>query len=585
MRKLPLLLRVYITGVTLAAVAVFIWSLRLWRPVWTVESMAMPLVFGVIMAIAYHYPLDLPPKRKVRVETAALFAALLLFGAPTVVPIAVAAFILSHLISRDPWYDALFNAGQASLQVALAGFVYHNLSPSPTTPFTIDGLPQAAAVTAAAITIYLVNKLAVATAIGLQLGKNPLSIWRANWRFDVIAYAALLLLGVLTALTVSVYPWSIILTILPMAIVYLALKNSLEARLQAKEAIEEKRKTETILEKTFGGVIVLDTEMRITALNPAAEAIIGYAAHEVLGKPLSDVLGLEAGDLLTQAVEAGQPSVPREMTITSQIGTRDILQEIVPLHDDDGKVSGYLFSFTDITHLKEVDRLKSYIVANVSHELRSPLTFIKGYVELLLEGAMGEMNERQRESLKIVNEKTNTIARLVNDIVSLHRIERGTLRMAPLSLAEIARMSLLGAEVVARQAGITLKAEIPEGLPEVWGDRDRLYQVFDNLLDNAIKFSPDGGEVKVGVYDHGEYLCVEVSDTGIGIPAEELDNIFERFYQVDGSLTRRFGGAGIGLAIAKRIVEAHGGQIWACSEVGRGSTFFFTLPKASKCEA
>jgi len=229
--------------------------------------------------------------------------------------------------------------------------------------------------------------------------------------------------------------------------------------------------------------------------------------------------------------------------------------------------------------LKELDRLKSEFQQNVSHELRTPLTFVKAYVELMLDGTLGELNQRQRESLEIVAERTNTLTHLVRDIISLQQIEQGTLRLSMVNLGEIAQMALLSAEVTARQAGIVLKADIPPDLPLVPADRDRINQVFDNLLGNAIRFSPDGGEIIVRVWDAGDTVEASISDTGIGIPEGELEKIFERFYQVDGSTTRRFGGTGLGLAIVKRIVEAHGGRVWAESELGRGSTFFFTLPK------
>ncbi len=230
--------------------------------------------------------------------------------------------------------------------------------------------------------------------------------------------------------------------------------------------------------------------------------------------------------------------------------------------------------------LKELDRLKSEFVQNVSHELRTPLTFVKAYVELLLDGTLGELNHQQREGLKIVAERTNTLTRLVRDIIALQQIEQETLQFSMVNLGEIARMAMLGAELTARQAGIELKAETSPDLPVVPGDRDRLNQVFDNLLGNAIKFSPDGGEVIIRVRDAGSVVETSITDTGIGIPSGELEKIFERFYQVDGSTTRRFGGTGLGLAIVKRIIEAHGGRVWAESELGRGSTFFFTLPKS-----
>lgn len=230
--------------------------------------------------------------------------------------------------------------------------------------------------------------------------------------------------------------------------------------------------------------------------------------------------------------------------------------------------------------LQELDRLKDELVQNVSHELRTPLTFIKGYVELLLDQEMGALNEQQRESLAIVSEKTNALTRLVSDIIFLQQIERESLDLAPHNMRDVARLALQSCEISASRAGINLRLNAPPDLPTIPIDRDRINQVFDNLLGNAIKFSPRGGDITISVEDTGEYLRMTVADTGVGIPADKLSRIFDRFYQVDGSATRRFGGAGLGLAIAKRIVESHGGRIWAESDIGQGSRFIFTLPKS-----
>jgi signal transduction histidine kinase len=232
------------------------------------------------------------------------------------------------------------------------------------------------------------------------------------------------------------------------------------------------------------------------------------------------------------------------------------------------------------TDLQALDRLKDELVQNVSHELRTPLTFVKGYIELLLDGEMGQINEQQRESLAIVADKTNAIARLVSDILFLQQIEHQSLQLSDLNLVEVVRRALQSNQPPATAAGITLQAMAPPHLPPVRADRDRVNQVLDNLIGNAIKFSPNGGSITVQLEEANDMVQVSVSDTGIGIPPDQTERIFERFYQVDGSATRQFGGAGLGLAIVKRIVEAHGGHIWAKSQVDHGSTFLFTLPKA-----
>jgi len=229
--------------------------------------------------------------------------------------------------------------------------------------------------------------------------------------------------------------------------------------------------------------------------------------------------------------------------------------------------------------LKELDRLKSQFVQNISHELRTPLTFIKGYVDLFLDEALGPINDRQRQSLEVVSRKTEAITRLVNDIITLQEIEALPLKKSVISLRDLLKMIVASAQATAINAGIALQASIPDVPMWVLADDDRLIQVFDNLIGNAIKFSPHGGTIAIRAYPQEDQWVVAVQDNGIGIPADKLDRIFERFYQVDGSSTRRFGGTGLGLAIAKEIVIAHQGRIWAESVLGKGSTFFVSLPQ------
>jgi signal transduction histidine kinase len=232
--------------------------------------------------------------------------------------------------------------------------------------------------------------------------------------------------------------------------------------------------------------------------------------------------------------------------------------------------------------LKEMDRMKDELVQNVSHELRTPLTFLRGYVDLLLGGEMGSLNERQRQSLEIVSEKTTTVTRLVNNIMLLQQLERSTLQLGLLDVVTVANEALAEVEGPAKLQGVSLHLDAPPDLPLVLSDPTRLTLVFQNLLDNAIKFSPDGGEVRIQLEGQTDCIQVGVIDQGIGIAKDKLERIFDRFYQIDGSLTRRFAGTGLGLSISKKIVEAHGGEIWVTSQLGKGSTFYFTVPKSRK---
>ncbi len=229
--------------------------------------------------------------------------------------------------------------------------------------------------------------------------------------------------------------------------------------------------------------------------------------------------------------------------------------------------------------LREADRIKDEVLQNVSHELRTPLTFVKGYVDLLLDGDAGALTDEQRVYLSIVAEKTDVIARLVEDIMFLDQAGRLPGKKEPVSLVQVARRALRGWAAMAEKAHLTLVENLPDDLPAAAGDEGRLGQVFDNLLSNAIKFSPRGGQIVVTVANAGPMVQASVSDEGIGIARDQHERIFQRFYQVDGSAQRRFRGTGLGLAIVKRIVEMHEGQVWVESEPGRGSSFYFTIPK------
>jgi two-component system phosphate regulon sensor histidine kinase PhoR len=193
---------------------------------------------------------------------------------------------------------------------------------------------------------------------------------------------------------------------------------------------------------------------------------------------------------------------------------------------------------------------------------------------------MGELLEEQRTALDIVANKAEVLSRLVDDIISMQKVGREQLHIEPVSLADVGHAAVQAAQASALEAGITLYDQIPEGIPPVLGDKQRLGQVFDNLLQNAIKFSHAGDSVTVRMSTDQMVIRTEVEDTGIGIPADQLTRIFDRFYQVDGTTTRRFGGAGLGLAIVKQIVETHNGQVGVRSEPDKGSLFYFTLPVA-----
>jgi signal transduction histidine kinase len=232
-----------------------------------------------------------------------------------------------------------------------------------------------------------------------------------------------------------------------------------------------------------------------------------------------------------------------------------------------------------MTKLAEVNQLKANIVANISHELRTPLTHLKGYLELLITGDLGPVNEQQQNALKVMERSSERLDRLIEDLIlfSLSEREKMQLRLAPFSIEDLCKTVLQKSRPKAQEHNIKLALECQADMPEVNADEDKIAWVILQLVDNAIKFTPNGGNVTLRANRDDKFVHVMVVDTGIGIPASRMDEIFDSFHQLDGSTTRRVGGTGLGLALAKKIVEAHNAAIQVTSELGKGSCFAFDL--------
>jgi PAS domain S-box-containing protein len=229
--------------------------------------------------------------------------------------------------------------------------------------------------------------------------------------------------------------------------------------------------------------------------------------------------------------------------------------------------------------LMEADRAKTEFVSNITHELLTPLTSIKGFVELLGEESIGTINPEQKKSLDIILRNSDRLIRLIKELLDSTRIENNkfVMQLKNVSLENIILKSIQDIHPQANEKQITIIEEI-QPLTQIWGDDERLMQVIRNLLINAIKFTPHNGKITINSSSENEYVKISISDTGIGIPKDKLSTIFERFYQVDGSASRKYGGVGLGLSICKSIIDKHNGSIWAQSN-GIGSTFHIVLPK------
>jgi signal transduction histidine kinase/CheY-like chemotaxis protein len=233
-----------------------------------------------------------------------------------------------------------------------------------------------------------------------------------------------------------------------------------------------------------------------------------------------------------------------------------------------------------LARLEELDHLKDEFIQNVSHELRSPLAIVRGYVEMLRTGELGELQPEQQKPVDIIARRVRMLGDLVQDITIILEAEANPPEPEAVPLSAVAQSAVEDFQIAVEQAELNLQAEIPPGLPPVNGSFIHLRRLLDNLLSNAIKFTPAGGTITVRVRREGEHVALEVSDTGVGIPSDKLERIFERFYQVDGSTWRRFGGVGLGLALVKEIAETFGGHVTVDSEIDEGSTFSVVLPTA-----
>src|ERR671922_1095168 len=348
---------------------------------------------------------------------------------------------------------------------------------------------------------------------------------------------------------------------------------------------------ENLVENAADIILSTDLEDRILTWNRGAEMTLGYSKEEVIGKHLSILLPPQrVHELAEMRAKVELSGALRDIEVESNKkgGAAIYLSlSVSPITDGDGKIVGFLRVAKDITEkkryerrLKELDKLKSDFVSNVSHELRTPLTAIKGSLDNMLDGLTGDLNEKQSRYLVRIKSNADRLARLINDLLDLSRIEAGIkLKRTNLSLPSIAREVVESLGSVAAQKLISFEINCPDINLTAWADPDRIGEVLTNLLGNAIKFTPTGGNVIVSLRRSGDnWVEVSIADTGPGITSEEASRIFDKFYQVSNPEQRKAMGTGLGLSIAKALVEMHGGKIWLESEVGKGSIFSFTLP-------
>ncbi len=353
--------------------------------------------------------------------------------------------------------------------------------------------------------------------------------------------------------------------------------NSLTKKIQDQQAITEgeRRKLSSVLAYMTDGVIATDRKGRVILINTPAEDLLDVSRETVLNTPIIDLLGLHGEykfeDLLSQ-----------HDSLILDFSTEDepfiLRANFSVIQKETGFVNGLITVLHDITEQEKIDQERREFVANVSHELRTPLTTMRSYLEALADGAWKD-EKLAPNFLNVTQNETERMIRLVNDLLKLSKMDSKDYELKKdwVNFSEFFN-HIIDRFEMGKEGNIAFKRDIPKRAIFVEIDEDKITQVLYNTISNAIKYSPEGGQLTFRLKEKDQQIEVSISDQGVGIPKDKLEKIFERFYRVDKARTRKMGGTGLGLAIAKEMVEAHEGEIWASSQEGRGTTIFFTLP-------
>lgn len=342
----------------------------------------------------------------------------------------------------------------------------------------------------------------------------------------------------------------------------------------------EKRQRESIVQSMSEGVLAVDVREHILLVNPQARQLLDLPDVACEGLPVEEILPAEWLALFRRCLQEGLALENVRLN-----GERYLRLRVAPI-EGDGSVEGAVGLIEDITEQHRVEQMRRDFVANVSHELRTPLTSLRGFLQAIREGVVTDPKEIERY-LDVMHGETMRLIRLVNSLLDLSRIEGGrvTLHCQPVRLIDVLEDVLLSMQPRIEASDLTIELDIPEDLPLVWADRDRLDQILINLVENAVRYAGEEGHVGVSARVDQEMVVVVVEDSGPGIPPDELPYIWERFYKVDKARTADGSGTGLGLVIVRQLVELHGGRAWAESQPGHGSRFFFSLPTAESREA
>jgi two-component system phosphate regulon sensor histidine kinase PhoR len=341
---------------------------------------------------------------------------------------------------------------------------------------------------------------------------------------------------------------------------------------------EDRQQLRMILSGMIEGVIALDADQHILFANARSIELLGMPSQQTAGRKLWEVVRRRAlHDVVERAL--AQPEPYHEELVWNGPQSRSLT--VYAARMPGAPPRGAILVLNDISELRRLERLRSEFVANVSHELKTPLAVIKACIETLLDGAVDDL-EHRGPFLTRIAEQAERLHTLILDLLSLARMEAGAeaFTMEAVELAPIVTNCLARHRARAAAKQQSLDCELADEPAAAWGDQEAIHQVLDNLVDNAVKYTPPGGHIRVRCFARDDMVCLETTDDGIGIPEQDLPRIFERFYRVDKARSRELGGTGLGLSIVKHLVQAMQGSIQAQSQVGKGTTFLIRLPRA-----
>lgn len=351
-----------------------------------------------------------------------------------------------------------------------------------------------------------------------------------------------------------------------------------------KQLVADKERVDNIIRNIADGLVVVDAEGKVSFMNPAAEKILGIDKQTIAGKLLRNHISDEHLLTLVKDLKLDKEgAIAKDIEIvTPDESTKKVLRaSSAVIENSNGNTVGMVAILNDVTKQREIEKLKSDFVANVSHELRTPLAVMQQNLSLLLNGLTGALNDDQKKFIESSLDNLGRLRRLINDVLDIAAIEAGKLKLNK-SVRDINESVVKVVDFIktlAKTKGISIDVVLPQSGLELEIDKDRIEQVLLNLLGNAIKFTPEGGKITVCVRDGQSEISVSVKDTGIGIKKEDIDRIFNKFEQLRPSYQSGIGGTGLGLPIAKEIIQLHQGRLSVESKIGEGSVFLFTLPK------